>query len=191
MTASTFRIIALFSSTIFALFALSSCNQNPHAKRIEVVDSLQTALNNVALAFDSIDYDRHFQNRADMMKDIERIEGYFRMKQDTMPRDLALQLSEYRLVWKGYKRMAGEYEKVVEELALTRDQLNTLKEDLENNAINEPLAKRFLQEELAVMSNLDLGARNFGTKMERTEKHYKEHKPAIVSLADSLSNSTP
>lgn len=189
MTISYFKLAAAFGGIIIAMLALGGCNQNPHSKRIEVVDSLQTAFNKMQTTFESIDYDHHNENRMDIMKDIDRIEGHFRMRQDTMPRDLALKLSEYRLVWKGYKRMKGEYSKVKEEFDYSQDQLVALKEDLENNAVNEALAKRFLQEELEVIRNLDLNARSFGTKMERTEKYYIEQKPGIVILADSLSNS--
>lgn len=191
MMTSYLKLAAIYVGIVFALLNLGGCNQNPHTKRIEVLDSLQTAFAKTYAIFDSIDYDRHHQNRADMMKDIERIEGHFRMQQDTMPRDLALKLSEYRLVWKGYKRMDGEYQKVKEALDDSKEQLATLKTDLENNAISETLGKRFLQEELEVFRNLDLGARSFSIKMKRTEKYYKEQKPAIVLLADSLSNSTP
>lgn len=174
---------------IFGVCLFTSCQQNPHGERIEKTDSLRTAMKELNSIFSEIDYDHHMANRADMMQDIERVEGHFKSTQDTMPRDLAFTLSDYRLIWKGYKRMEGEYNNLKKELDFTSQQVKTLHTDLENNAVNENLAQRFLDEEVEAVEKLDIGVRSFDEKMKRTEKKYKDKKPVIIQLADSLENS--
>lgn len=187
------NILTPFFTLIFgvfiALWSLTSCQQNPHAERIEKADSLQTAVKELNAIFSNIDYDHHMANRSDMMQDIERVEGFFKSTQDTMPRDLAFELSDYRLIWKGYKRMEGEYNTLKKELDYTGQQVKTLHTDLENNAVNENMGQRFLDEEIDAVERLDIGVRSFDEKMKRTEKKYKDKKPVIVQLADSLENS--
>ena len=174
---------------ILVAYLSVGCNQNPHKTRMNTTDSLQTVVNELNAVFDSVDYDRHFANRKNMMEDISRIEGHFKAQNDTMPRDLAMSLSDYRLVWKGYKRMEGEYQGVEKELQYTDQQLKTLKTDLENNAVNEPQAERFLQEEKEAVSRLEINTRAFSKKMKRTEQKYQDQKPVMSQLADSLENS--
>lgn len=186
-------ILTPFFTLIFGVFialcSLTSCQQNPHAERIEKADSLKTAVKELDAIFSNIDYDHHMSNRSDMMQDMERVEGHFKSTQDTMPRDLAFELSDYRLIWKGYKRMEGEYKNLKKELDYTGQQVKTLHTDLENNSLSENMAQRFLNEEVEAVEKLDNGVRSFAEKMKRTEKKYKDKKPVIVQLADSLENS--
>lgn len=182
------------STTVALLFALglltlAGCKSNPHNSRIDTADSLQTVVQELQIVFDSVDYDHHFKNRSEMMADIERVERYFKTQNDTMPRDLAFALSDYRLAWKGYKRMEGEYNRIQEALVYSADQMRTLKTDLENNAVNEKMADRFLSEEVQAIGELDINTRAFAEKMRRTEMKYKAKKPVIVQMADSLENS--
>ena len=181
--------VLLGCGAIVAAVAISGCNNNPHAQRIETCDSLLTVMEELNVLFANIDYDKHFENRADMMKDIERVERYFKTANDTMPRDIAFKVSDYRLIWKGYKRMEGEYGQVEKELEYTTNQLEHLRKDLEHKTLTEPMAERFLKEEKTAVAMLDVSTRSIKTKLENTEKKYQDQKPVIIQLADSLENS--
>ncbi len=182
--------IALFTcGAIIATISLGGCSNNPHSDRIETCDSLQTVMEELNVIFANIDYDVHFGNRAEIMKDIERIERHFATTTDTMPRNLALTLSDYRLVWKGYKRMEGEYGHVEKELEYTTNQLDHLRKDLEHKALTETMAERFLQEEKSAVALLDVSTRSLQSKMDNTAQKYQNQKPVITQLADSLENS--
>ena len=117
------RNFTFFLGAILVAYFSVGCNQNPHKTRMKTTDSLQTVVDELNAVFDSVDYDRHFANRKDIMEDISRIEGHFKAQKDTMPRDLAFALSDYRLVWKGYKRMESEYQSIEQELDYTDEQL--------------------------------------------------------------------
>lgn len=171
---------------LFSAMILQSCNSSPYAKHTQTVDSLQTVLTELNTIFEDIDYDFHAANRDSMMSDMQRVEQYFISRGDTMPRNLGLKLSDYRLAWKGYKRMDSEYKKLEQELKYSTEQLESLKMDLENKTIPEKMVNRFIEEEHAAISQLDLSLRSFQTKMDNTHQKYTAQKPVIVNLADSL-----
>jgi len=185
----TILISGIAAISAFVLLTMfTGCNQGAFKSQIKTVDSLQTVMAELEEIFNAVDFDHHKANREDMMNDMQRVERYFISRGDTMPRDIALKLSDYRLVWKGYKRMESEYGIVGEEIAQTVKQLRTLHQDLRNNALSELHANRFLKEELEFVRNLELNTRSFDSKMELTEGKYKIQKPVIVQLADSLEN---
>lgn len=181
--------IKVFVATVFLLISvmiLQSCNDGPYARHTQTVDSLQTVMTELNTIIENIDYDFHIANRDSMMQDMQRVEQYFISRGDTMPRNLGLKLSDYRLAWKGYKRMDSEFKKIEKELEYSTEQLESLKMDLENKTIPENMAKKFVEEEYAAVSQLDLSVRSFHTKMENTYQKYKAQKPVIINLADSL-----
>ncbi len=182
--------ISIASAILCTLgLTLQSCNSGPYAKNLQTVDSLQTVINELHTITENIDYDFHIANRDSMMHDMQRVEQYFISRGDTMPRNLGLKLSDYRLAWKGYKRMDSEYKKLEQELKYTTEQLESLKMDLENKTIAGNMVNRFVEEEFAAVKQLDLSVRSFQTKMENTYQKYKMQKPVIVNLADSLQSS--
>lgn len=171
---------------LFSAMILQSCNNGPYAKHTQTVDSLQTVVSELNSIFENIDYEFHTGNRDSMMQDMQRVEQYFISRGDTMPRNLGLKLSDYRLAWKGYKRMDSEYKKLEQELEYTNEQLESLKMDLENKTIPKNMVNKFVEEEHAAVSQLELTIRSFQTKMENTYQKYKVQKPVIINLADSL-----
>lgn len=176
---------------LFAVFATSliiGCQPSKQAQRIETADSLRTHLETLNNAFAEIDYERHFQNRAEIMESIEQIEQYYKTRNDTMPRDIGMTVSDYRLVWKGYKRMEGEYGQVEQELEYTTEQIESLLKDLEHNALPDNLADRFLEEESKAVADLDITASSIKIKLDNTEQKYLEQKAIISQLIDSLIN---
>lgn len=173
-------------SLLFSAMILQSCNNGPYAKHTQTVDSLQTVMTELNTIFENIDYDFHKANRDSMMSDMQRVEQHFISRGDTMPRDLGLKLSDYRLAWKGYKRMDSEYKKLEQEIKYSTEQLESLKLDLENKTIPENMVSRFVEEEHDAIGQLDLSVRSFKTKMENTYQKYTAQKPVIVNLADSL-----
>lgn len=181
-------LLLTVSTTILLSLTQSGCQMSsPYKAHLKTVDSLQTTVRELAEIVEDIDYDHYLKIREDMMKDMGNIEGYFISRSDTMPRNLALKLSEYRLVWKGYKSIEKEYERVSSGVNFAKEQLETLHHDLEQNAIGETLANRFVKEEREAINLLALDVNSFATKMEQTEVKYKLQKPVIVQLADSLS----
>lgn len=180
-------LLVLFAcAAMVASIVSGGCQQSKQAQRIETADSLKTELESLHAVFTDIDYDKHFQNRADIMKNIERIEQFYASRNDTMPRDIAMTLSDYRLVWKGYKRMEGEYGQVEKELEYTNNQLINLKKDLEHNALPDNMADRFIEEESKAVAALAVTTNSLKTKMESTEQKYLDKKPVITQLIDSL-----
>lgn len=180
-------LLVLFAcAAMVASIVSGGCQQSKQAQRIETADSLKTELESLHAVFSDIDYDKHFQNRADIMKNIERIEQFYASRNDTMPRDIAMTLSDYRLVWKGYKRMEGEYGQVEKELEYTNNQLINLKKDLEHNALPDNMADRFIEEESKAVAALAVTTNSLKTKMESTEQKYLDKKPVITQLIDSL-----
>lgn len=178
----------LISASTIVVMSLTQmgCNSSSYSKHLKTVDSLQTVLGELEEIVADIDYDHHMKIRSTMMNDMNQIEHHFISRGDTIPRHLALKLSEYRLVWKGYKRIENEYDRVSSGVSYSKKQLEALRHDLEQNAISEIHANRFVQEERKAMDLLSLDVKSFAAKMEQSEGKYKLQKPVIVQLADSL-----
>jgi hypothetical protein len=181
------NLLGLAVSALLLSSFIAGCGSNPYSEHIATVDSLQTILNQLETTFKNIDEEKHFSARAEMQRGIESIEGYFKTTGDTMPRDIAVKISDFRLAWKGYKRMDQNYKRLEDGINTSKEQLRTLKIDYENGVLSKNLADRFLNEEKTAIAELEIGVNSFDTKMKHSFVKYQEYNPVIIQLTDSLS----
>lgn len=184
----THSLVGVLMAMLVTSHLLSGCGNHALKPYVQTVDSLKTVVNKLEKDFARIDTVRHRAARDTVRMQMENIERFFLTRGDTMPRHVALKLSDYRFAWKGYKQMDGDLLKLRNELRFTQNQLRTLHTDLKNGVPTEILAKKFVTQEKEVVQRLDVGVNGLTTKLENSYRKYMELKPGITHLADSLNN---
>lgn len=177
-------------ATIGTILVLStSCKNNSFSNEVKTCDSLLTILKKNDSIITNVDSAMFIDIRKDVADAILAIENHFKATKDTMSKKNAFILSDYRLVFKGVKRFDQHYNEYKKEVKYSIQQVNSLKTDLINKSITEPLAKRFLAEEIKSVTELDMKVRSFDTMNKSTREKYIEQKPVIIQFQDSLTSS--
>jgi hypothetical protein len=167
----------------------TSCKNNSFSNEVKTCDSLLTILKMNDSIITNVDSAMFVDLRKDVADAILAIENHYKSTKDTMSKKNAFLLSDYRLVFKGVKRFDQHYNEYKKEVKYSIQQVNSLKTDLINKSITEPLAKRFLAEEIKSVIELDMKVRSFDTMNKSTREKYIEQKPVIIQFQDSLTSS--
>jgi hypothetical protein len=172
----------LFSLFITAIFI--SCNSNKHQKEISTLDSLQKLLNEAEIQLASTDTAKVRTIKAEMQKNLDYITLNYK---DTFSMSMAMMLSEYAFPKKKvYKNFVGNYSKLLKDIEYTRTQLNSLKQDLENNKIpDDKVQQYFITEQNAVLTISQTINQNVNTIQAYFLKFDTLH-PKVLHIVDSI-----
>ncbi|MGB6035468.1 MAG: hypothetical protein WBG42_04315 [Cryomorphaceae bacterium] len=177
------RAIAL----IFVLaFIASSCEQTHFKREIGKIDSLLVKLDTVELTYRRIDTAGAADLNRKFSENLSFVQQAYINAKDTMPKDVALLMSDYRTLKKPAKGFIGDYQKAGEELKFSKNQLTDLKHDLQNNLLDSILVHDMLEDEMKAVESVGNSVQSLKLSREFTRAKRGEIEPRIDSLIQVL-----
>ena len=165
---------------------VSGCEQTNFKKEIVKVDSLMVKIDSVELMYRRIDT----VGMADMSQKFSENMGFVQQayinKKDTMPKEVALLMSDYRTLKKPAKGFNGNYQKAGKELKFSKNQLSDLKHDLQNNLLDSILVQDMLDDEMKAVGSIQSSVEDLKLSSEFTKSKRAEVEPRIDSLIQVL-----
>jgi len=136
----------IFFFTSFSLL-LFSCEPNPYKEEVQNLDQLINQIEKSSTKLVQIDTTGLSDKWREYKDNVNTITGSYKESGDTIGSDLAMILSDYKQLKKPYSEFKDAYASALEELKFTKNQLLTLKHDLENNILEPPVAEKMIQSE--------------------------------------------
>lgn len=144
--------INLFLVSFFLLTAiLHSCKGTKYAKEVAGLDSLQMVLAKADSALKSIDTVKTNTYYIELKNNLSYIQNNYK---DTMERELAIFLSDYRSVKKPLEIFNSERNQLIKDLEYSQEQIKNLIHDLKNNSIEENKVMEYYTMETEAANNI-------------------------------------
>jgi len=169
-------------------FIATRCYQVHFEKEDDAVDSLIAKLETVNLMYQKIDTTGIADLSQKFSENLAFVQHAYINREDTMSQDVALLMSDYRILKKPAKSFSGNYQRASEELQFSKNQLLDLKHDLQNNLLDSNLVQDILQDERSAVSKLENSIQDLKLSSEFTKKKRAELEPRIDSLIQVLKN---
>ena len=158
---------------------ISSCT-NPNEKEIGEVEALLAIMEETEQSLLSIDTSIVFEAKRQMDKDITEVSSFT----DTMTREDAFKLDDIFRTRKRFNKITINYSGFIYEIEFSRNQLNNLKEDLENGLINkEDFKAHYAKEKEYVMVINNQISKVIGGLDEAIEKQ-KLDRPSLLEIIE-------
>ncbi len=162
--------------------SFASCNRTSYKAEIQTIDSLLVELDSAKAIFNRIDTSGFADLNRSMGTKTSYISGHYSQKGDTIGRDLAFLLSNYRDMRKPLKNHKMAFDEVAEELQFSREQLLNLRNDLENNLQDTIRVRKFMQQEVEAASEVIARPAVLAAGAERTRSNQAIYEPKIDSV---------
>ncbi|PCJ24253.1 MAG: hypothetical protein COA97_10185 [Flavobacteriales bacterium] len=156
---------------IISGLVFSACN-NPNEKEIGEVEGLIRIVEEAEKSLLAIDTSVVFTSKRQMDEDISAINRVY----DTINREIAFRLDDIFRSRKMLRRMVSNYPGLIRKINFSKNQLNKLKQDLENNLIKkEDFKKHFIMEQAEVMTlsaqiNKTIGGLDFALEKLKSDR---------------------
>jgi hypothetical protein len=170
---------------------LLACEQTHYPDEIRRLDSLRVELDSAELLHRRIDTTGFAEAGRKFTENLGFIQQTYTDGNDTIPRDVALLMADYRDLKKPSQGFLTSYERAREELRFSKDQIRDLKHDLENNLLDSGLVEEMVNEELQAVSELTAAIEQLKVSSEYTREKRKALEPRIDSLITALKKKTP
>ncbi len=132
--------------SLAALFA--SCNQTPYKAEIAELDRLIVKLDSAKNILQNVDTNGYRDYAKRFQSNLNFVTNHFRNSKDTIDRDLALFMADYRSLKKPYLNFHSTYDQAARDLEFTEKQLLTLKHDLEHNLLDSIVVRKMFDREV-------------------------------------------
>lgn len=172
-----------------ALVSLYSCKPNPYNEEVKELDQLIKQVEKSSTKLVQIDTTGLAKKWQDYKENVNTITGTYKESGDTIGRELAMILSEYKELKKPYSEFKDAYAQALEELKFTKNQLVTLKHDLENNILEPPVAEKMLRSEKMAATKIIEHVEQLERTDSVTQVKAGEINATIDSVITSLSSS--
>lgn len=139
-------IIALSIAGILAI--ISSCTQTQYPDELKTVDSLLTRIDSAEKLHASIDTTGIKEGNRIFQQKFNFVKSNYTKTADTLHREEALLISDYRALKKPYDRFIDQYSANSKELEFSKGQLLDLRHDLEHNLLDTNFVKRMVASEM-------------------------------------------
>jgi hypothetical protein len=180
------RVAFVLLATLL-LCVCSSCTRSPNAKNIATVDSLLHLSDSVRAGLGALDHAGLLAMRTAFEERESRVET--RLK-DTLSKDDALLVGNYRRsMGKVLGKTLKEFDRVVDEVAMCRGQLENLKKDVANSVHTPELEDRYIIEERTALAAAHKRAAGLVIKVQgafRDDARFRPAVDSILQLHDSL-----
>ncbi len=128
---------------IATVLILASCTENQNTDKIEKVDSLSMVLDETELMFKEINIDSLRQLFEIYQYNTDEIKKSY-SKEDEEGWKIVCRYNDMK---KPFRNLVEYYDNISSELNFSRQQLDSLKQDLQNNLITEERAEEYIIEE--------------------------------------------
>ncbi len=124
---------------------MQSCKPRAdYSKQLATLDSLSKAFDAAEKEFTSIDSAKVREQLDSINKNLDFIQQNYK---DTMPKDMAYMLSDYRDVKFPLEEYTRQKNAFYKELSFSRDQFRNLEHDLKNNLVEKEKAEEYFMQE--------------------------------------------
>ncbi len=159
-----------------------ACDQTKYSKEISQIESMENRLDSVEKILLNIDTLGFTEAGQKFFDNLNFVQQAYTETSDTMPRDVAMLMSDYRSLKKPSKGFMSRFFSVNEELKFSKEQLRDLKEDLEHNRMEAELVKKSLQDESLAVENVISDIEGLRLSAEYTRENRARLEPRIDSL---------
>lgn len=178
--------ILKFNLALLGLIIFAACQQNPHDSNISEIEKLKAELDSASLMFSKIDTNGYAVFEKKYKRNVAFVQQQLLAIGDTMDRETALFMSEYRELKKPYSQFKTKYEQADKELKFSENQLITLKHDLKNNAMDTIISKRMVADEIKATESITSSVQNLYSADKQIRAKTAKMEPRIDSLINVL-----
>ena len=179
--------------TLFLVLVLlaTACNRTDYTTEISQIDSLMVELDSAKDMYSSIDTAGFSELSQSFSENTAFVQQVYKQRNDTMPRDVAMLMSEYRELKKPAKGFLVKHKSIGEELDFTEKQLEDLRHDLENNLLDSNFVDRMLTDEMKAVNEVESSVATLKLSGKFTKKKQAEMEPQVDSLIQVLKTQEP
>ncbi|MFT5595879.1 MAG: hypothetical protein ACI8QH_000667 [Flammeovirgaceae bacterium] len=172
---------------IFGLALIATgCEQTNFDNEIVTIDSLMVRLDTLDLMHKKVDTTDFSKLSQKFTENISFVQAAYTSSKDTMPQDVALLMSDYRMLKKPSKGLKDNYQRTLEEINFSKNQLTDLKHDLQNNLLDSILVQDMLTDERKALGVVENSVQDLKLSSEFTRTKRAELEPRIDSLIQAL-----
>ncbi|MCH2215207.1 MAG: hypothetical protein MK086_08570 [Flavobacteriales bacterium] len=179
--------------TLFLVIVLLAyaCNRNNYTTEINQIDSLIVELDSAKEIYSSIDTAGFSELSQSFSENTAFVQQVYKQRDDTMPGNVAMLMSEYRELKKPAKGFLVKHSSIGEELNFTQKQLEDLRHDLENNLLDANFVDRMLTDEMKALNEVESSVATLKLSGQFTKEKQAEMEPKVDSLIQVLKNQKP
>jgi len=172
-----------------AALMLFSCESAQYKEEVQELDQLIKQVEKSSTKLVQIDTSGLADKWQEYKDNVNTITGAYKENGDTIGRELAMILSDYKQLKKPYSEFKDAYSAAMEELKFTKNQLVTLKHDLENNKLEPPVAEKMIQSEKMAAQKIMEQVEQLARTDSVTQVKAVEINATIDSVITSISTS--
>jgi hypothetical protein len=159
-----------------------SCQRSEFTSEIKTIDSLIAVLDSAEAIFADIDTTGFRNLGQTFTENMSYVEQHYKKNNDTIPRDVALLMANYRDIKKPAKGFLSNHSKIKGELEYSKQQLRDLKHDLENNLLERNFVDRMVNQEKEAIDKV----KGDVSTIKMSEKYTNEKLSKVGPQVDSL-----
>jgi chromosome segregation ATPase len=178
----------LFCLIVVAMTGTFACQQTHYAREIHAIDSLLVLVDTVRIDYRRIDTTGYAEGSNGFASRIGFVQSAY--KKDTMEREVAMLMANYRDLKKPFSRFKNEYERIGKEIEFSRNQLLDLKHDLEHNLLDSNLVRKMLSSETEAVDQLVFQVNELKLSQKTTRQKRQDLEPKVDSLIQYLKKDT-
>ncbi len=126
-------------ASLVLIIGLSSCNDAPqYPVEVNTLDTTIAALESAKEAYFAIDSAKFMEMATTMRSRVKFVQENYSTYLDTMPREIAFLMSNYRSMNKSFKRFSGKRIRLRTEIEASLTNMKQLRIDLNNNVVAMP-----------------------------------------------------
>jgi chromosome segregation ATPase len=172
-----------------ATLLIYSCETNHYKEEVKDLEKLIKQVEKSSTKLVQIDTTGLADKWQEYKDNVNTITDTYKENGDTIGRELAMILSDYKQLKKPYSEFKDAYSTAMEELKFTKNQLVTLKHDLENNKLEPPVAEKMIQSEKMAARKIMEHVEQLARTDSVTQVKAVEINATIDSVITSLSTS--
>lgn len=173
----------LLMSFLFLTAILYSCKRTKYAKEIASLDSLQTILSKADSTLNSIDTAKTNAYYLDAKNNLNYIQNNYK---DTMERELAIFLSDYRSILESLESFNSERNQLLKELNYSQKQIENLIHDLKNNAVEKTKITEYYNTEIEAANELLPSVNAMVDMAKKQLTDYEQKNKRVLEIVNGL-----
>ncbi len=130
--------------SVAVLTVILGCNHKEKTKRIAEIDSLNTLLDSIKTALDTVNFSDVEKYQSIFSRNLEDYKKYNDGGKDDKTWPV---ITQYFSIKKGFKRYIEDYDSFRKELKYSRNQLESLKKDVKRNIISKEDYSKYINTE--------------------------------------------
>jgi len=171
---------------VILIVSLTGCDRTTYDHEIATIDSLLVQLDTLDLMHRRIDTTDFATLGQEFTDNLSFVQQAYTNREDTMPKDVAMLMSDYRSLKKPAKGFKDKYQRAAEELSFAKNQLADLRHDLQNNLLDSVFVEEMLTEERQAVKAVSSSLEELKISSDFTKKRREELEPRIDSLIQVL-----